>query len=89
MSSAHLFLYASVRESLTLSASKNRFSDFSKCQTTKTQLFHATSVSGLKDQNAYLLGICGRIYGEKSELKTLEIPSGWWPAPDPTGLQKL
>ena len=29
--------------------------------------------------------ICGQMHREKSELRTLEIPSGWWPAPDPPG----
>ena len=30
-------------------------------------------------------GVCGEVYRDKSELKTLEIPNGWWPAPGPPG----
>ena len=30
-------------------------------------------------------GICGQMYREKSELKTLEIPCSFWPASDPPG----
>ena len=36
-------------------------------------------------KNCENVGVQSTSHGERSELKTLEIPSSWWPAPDPPG----
>ena len=39
----------------------------------------------INPKNCENVGVQSTSYREKSELKTLEIPSSWWPAPDPPG----